>query len=86
MPAPVDEEGIKCALGFITYLSKFMDAPLRQLRKRDVEFVWQPAQQIAFDQLKELCTHPPALKYFDPTKPVVFIFLYIYFVMQAAMD
>lgn len=43
----------------------------RQLLKRDVEFVWQTAQQIAFDRLKELCTHPPVLKYFDPTKPVV---------------
>lgn len=77
MPAPVDKEGIKRFLGFITYLSKFIpnlsevDALLRQLLKRDVEFMWQPAQQVAFDSLKELCTHPPVLKYFDPTKPVV---------------
>lgn len=61
----------------MTYLSKFIpnlsevDAPLRQLLKRDVEFQWQPAQQQAFDRLKELCTHPPVLKYFDPAKPVV---------------
>lgn len=48
-----------------------MDAPLRQLLKRDVEFLWQPAQQIAFDKLKELCSHPQVLKYFDPAKPIM---------------
>lgn len=77
MPAPMDKECIKRFLGFITYLSKFIPslsevgAPLRQLLKRDVEFVWQQAQQIAFDTLKELCTHPLVLKYFVPTKPVM---------------
>lgn len=54
------------------YLSEFIpnlsevDVPLRQFLKKDVEFVWQPAQQLAFNKLKELCTHPPVLKYFDP--------------------
>lgn len=49
MLAPVNNEGIKSFLGFNTYLLKFIpnlgkvDAPLRQLLKRNVEFVWQPA-------------------------------------------
>ena len=77
MSPPLDKEGVHRFLGFVTYLSKFIpnlsevDAPLRQLLKRDVEFAWQPAQQQAFDKLKELCKHPPVLKYFDPAKPVV---------------
>ena len=77
MPPPVDKEGVHRFLGFVTYLSKFIpnlsevDTPLRQLFKRDVEFAWHPAQQQAFDELRELCTHPPVLKYFYPAKPVV---------------
>ncbi len=31
--------------------------------------MWQPAQQRAFDKLRELCTHPPVLKFSDPAKP-----------------
>ena len=71
------KKGVHRFLGFVTYLSKFIpnlsevDAPLRQLLKRDVEFAWQPVQQQAFEKLRELCTHPPVLKYFDPAKPVV---------------
>ena len=38
--------------------------------KNDVEFAWQPAQQQAFDKLKQLCTHPPLLKFYDPARPV----------------
>lgn len=64
MPEPVDKEGVRRFLGFVTYLSKFIpnlseeDAPLRQLLKSNVEFAWQPAQKRAFARLKELCSHP----------------------------
>ena len=76
MPPPTDKEGVRRFLGFVTYLSKFIpnlsevDAPLRQLVKNDVEFAWQPAQQQAFDKLKQLCTHPSLLKFYDPARPV----------------
>lgn len=76
MPPPTEKEGIHRFLGFVTYLSKFIpnlsqvDAPLRQLVKNDAEFVWQPAQQQAFDRLKQLCMHPPLLKFYDPARPV----------------
>ena len=72
MPPPTNKDGVRRFLGFVTYLSKFIpnlsevDAPLRELLKSDVEFAWQPA----FNKLKELCTHPPVLKYLDLTKPV----------------
>lgn len=73
---PTDKDGVRRFLGFVTYLSKFIpnlseeDAPLRQLLKRDVEFTWHTAQQKAFARLKELCTRPPVLQFFDPSKPV----------------
>ncbi len=76
MPAPINKDGVRRFLGFVTYLSKFLpnlsevDAPLRQLLKTDVKYVWQPAQQQAFDKLKDLCTQSPVLKFFDPSKSV----------------
>ena len=76
MPAPTDKEGVRRFIGFVTYLSKFIpnlseeDAPLRQLLKNDIQFQWQPAQQCAFDRLKQLCCEPPVLGYFDVNKPV----------------
>ena len=76
MPAPTDKDGVRRFLGFVTYLSKFIpnlseeDAPLRQLLKNYVQFAWQPAQQKAFERLKDLCTSSPVLKYYDAAKPV----------------
>lgn len=75
MPPLLAKEGLKRFLSFITYkfIANFsqVDAPLCQLLQRDVEFVRQPVQQSTFDRLKELCTLPPVLKYFNPAKPVV---------------
>ena len=74
MPAPTDKDGIRCFLGFVTYLSKFIpnlsevNASLHQLLKADAEFAWQPAQQQAFRKLKDLCSDAPVLKFFDPSE------------------
>ncbi|XP_041350871.1 uncharacterized protein K02A2.6-like [Gigantopelta aegis] len=71
-----DKEGVRRFIGFVTYLAKFIpnlseeDVPLRQLLKNDILFQWQPAQQCAFDRLKQLCCEPPVLGYFDVNKPV----------------
>uniref|UniRef100_A0A3B1K366 Gypsy retrotransposon integrase-like protein 1 n=1 Tax=Astyanax mexicanus TaxID=7994 RepID=A0A3B1K366_ASTMX len=76
MPPPVDKDGVRRFLGFVTYLAKFIpnlsevSAPLRQLLRSNVEFAWQPAQQQAFDKLKDFCSRPPVLKFFDPALPV----------------
>lgn len=35
-----------------------------------MEFAWQPAQERAFARLKDLCSHSPVLKYYDPSEPV----------------
>ncbi|KAF7648890.1 hypothetical protein LDENG_00150500 [Lucifuga dentata] len=76
MAPPTHKEGMHRFLGFVIYLSKFIpnlseeDVVLRQLLKSSVEFAWQPAQQKAFEWLKDLCTHPPVLKYYDPVELV----------------
>src|SRR5699024_10444066 len=42
--------------------------PLNNLLKEDVTFVWTPAQQLAFDQLKSILTNDIILQYPDFSK------------------
>lgn len=71
MPAPSDKSGVKRFLGFVTYLGKFLpnlsthSAPLRDLLKEDVTFVWQKPQEDAFKKLKTMCTECPVLALYD---------------------
>lgn len=76
MPIPQNKEDVKRFLGFVTYLGKFIpnlsevDAPLRALLKTGVSFDWQSAQEQAFNTLKDVCSKPPVLKFYDASKPV----------------
>ena len=76
MPVPGSNEDVRRFLGFVQYLSKFIpnmstvDAPLRDMMKRDVDFYWNKHQQRSFDELKELCCSTPVLAYYDVTKDV----------------
>ena len=75
-PTPQNREDIKRFLGMVTYLGKFVQnlsdvsAPLRNLLKEETEFQWLTTPELAFTKLKELCTKPPVLGYFDASKPV----------------
>ena len=42
--------------------------PLRQMTKKDVPFMWQPEQQQAFQELKQVITEAPVLSYYNPEK------------------
>ena len=76
MPRPENKESLRRFLGFVNYLGKFIpnlskvDEPLRALLKKTVLFEWQPQQEQAFQELKQLCTQAPVLTYFDVTKQV----------------
>ena len=76
MPVPGSKEDVRRFLGFVQYLSKFIpnmstvDAPLRDVMKRNVDFYWHKQQQRSFDELKELCCNTPVLAYYDVTKDV----------------
>jgi hypothetical protein len=53
---------------FIKDFSKIC-RPLHDLTKKDVPFVWSPAQQAVFDTLKAAFTSTPVLAIWSPTRP-----------------
>ena len=77
MPTPTSKEEVRRFLGFIQYLSKFIpnlstvDAPLRELIRREEEFHWDKPQIKSLAHLKELCCQAPVLAYYDPKKASV---------------
>ena len=44
--------------------------PMRQLLRKDVDFVWEQTQQNTFDKIKDFITKEPVLAYFDYNKPI----------------
>ena len=75
MEAPQNKSELETILGMITYLSRFapnlaeLTSPMRSLLTKNAEFIWDSAQQQAFDKVKEVITTSPVLAYFDPSKP-----------------
>ena len=43
---------------------------IRLLLRQDIEFQWNYEQETAFNQIKNIFTSNPVLKYFDVSKPV----------------
>jgi hypothetical protein len=76
MRIPSNIADVQRFLGFITYLGKFCpnlaakSEPLRQLIRKNNAFMWEQAQQRAFDELKRLVANAPVLKTFDPDQPI----------------
>ena len=74
---PTSVKQLQGFLGMTNFVAAFIEsytditAPLRDLLKKDTTFIWQPAQQLAFDKLKAALTTAPVLRYFDPQKPNV---------------
>ena len=71
MPAPTDKLGVQRLLGLAQYLAKFLPhlsdvtKPLRDLTQSNVLWVWNEAQQMAFEKLKEMVTRTPVLRYYN---------------------
>lgn len=76
MPRPQNKEDVRRFLGFLQYLSKFIeglseiDKPLRELTKKEVIFHWDRPQEESFKRLKELFTTAPVLTFYDVSKDV----------------
>ena len=75
---PTDKEGVQRVLGMINYVQKFapnladLAEPLRELVKKDNEFVWdKDVHGQCLDQVKQVLTQAPVLKFFDPQKKTV---------------
>ncbi|UYV74135.1 hypothetical protein LAZ67_11002219, partial [Cordylochernes scorpioides] len=76
MPHPESITELKSFLGFATYLCKFMpnismiSEPLRKLTMKNSTWSWSKNHQAAFEQIKDLASKAPILRYFDADKPI----------------
>ncbi|XP_039444976.1 uncharacterized protein K02A2.6-like [Culex pipiens pallens] len=76
---PKTPEEVRSFLGMITYLGRFipelstLTSPLRELLRKDSEFVWGPSQQQAFQKLKELLKDAKNLGYYSPHDKTIVI-------------
>lgn len=76
-PIPKCAKDIKSFLGLVSYYRRFIPnlsktaKPLTNLLKKDIPFLWQNDQQLAFESLKSALTSAPILAYPDFTKPFV---------------
>ena len=76
LPLPQSKEELQRFLGMVNYFSQFIPnqseitAPLRNLLKKDVMWIWSYEHTQAVERLKQILSSQPVLKFYDPTKPV----------------
>ena len=76
LPAPTNVTELQEFLGLVTYLSPFipglstLTAPLRELLKKDTDFIWNCTYDTTFEQIKEGIVSDTTLRYFDPSLPM----------------
>ena len=74
-PMPKSKTELQRFLRMVTYLGKFIPklsqetAPLRELLKKNVEFVTKKSQKDVFDRFKTLISTIPFLQYYNPNLP-----------------
>ncbi|KAI0238058.1 hypothetical protein LSAT2_011314 [Lamellibrachia satsuma] len=67
MAKPANKSELQTILGMENYLSKFaphpsgVTAPMRDLLKKDSEFMWDMQQETAFTKMKDIVTRSPVL-------------------------
>ena len=72
MPTPQDKEDLQGFLGVINFVSPYIPncadkaAPLSDLLRKDVPFLWQDDHQAAFHALKHSITANSCLQYYNP--------------------
>ena len=76
MPTPSNKSELQHFLGFMTYLSPFIQdfssktSILRDLLKNDADFIWEPHHQAAMDKLKQEVSESSVLQFYDTASPV----------------
>ena len=74
MAKPANKTELQTILSMANYLAKFaphmsdLTAPMRDLLKKDSEFVWDVQQETAFTNMKGMLSASPVLAFFDPKK------------------
>ncbi len=77
MPVPASKPEVQRFFFMVNYLAKFVPnlaniaAPVRELMKDGVPFVWGDEQQQSYDQLVKIITSSPVLQYYDVNAPVL---------------
>lgn len=76
MPAPNNKKELERFLGITNYLSRFIAnyseiaSPLRDLLKKDSEFIWNNIHNNSFKKLKDRVTNAPVLRYYSADEEV----------------
>ena len=71
---------LQTILGMANYLAKFashlsdVTALMRDLLKKDAEFVWGMQQETAFTKMRGIVTRSPVLAFYDPKKELTLQF------------
>ena len=76
-PVPTNVKALRSFLGLASYYRRFIPqfariaGPLHTLTRKDVEFIWTPACQEAFERLRKLLASAPVLAYPDFKVPFI---------------
>ena len=76
LPLPQNREELQRFLGMVNYFPQFtpnqseITAPLQSLLKKNVAWNWFQEHTQAVENLKDILSRQPVLKFFDPSKPV----------------
>ena len=77
MPASTNKAEVRTFQGTVTYLAKFLPhlntimEPIRSLLKEDIDFMWNSAQEKAFEEIKRMISNAPVLAYYDSKKELI---------------
>lgn len=77
MQEPESKEDAKRVLGFVQFLSRYLPslssvvAPLQELGKSNMLFLWDLLGKESFIKIKQLMSQATMLQYSDVTKPIV---------------
>jgi len=76
MPRPDNKTAVQRLMGCVTYLARFLPRlsqaaePLRRLTDKDAHWEWLDHHEKALDEIKQLLTQAPVLKYYDVQQEV----------------
>lgn len=74
-PAPKGITELRRFLGMVNHVAKFIQnlaevtKPLRDLLKKESDWIWGQVQEEAFDQIKKLLSSTPVLQHYNPNMP-----------------
>ena len=77
MSAPTSVHELQQIRGMINYIGMFIPnlatimKPMNDLLKKDVQWLWGPAQEDSFVAVKQALVNATTLTFYDPCKPII---------------